>query len=112
MPYSRQRQDLGPGDEDGKPALFSALVRALESYQQGRVPPENFSKLLEQLQLVLEVEVAQQQALNDSESGRRLRAGGRAVAGRGHVKTWLFRCHSDDWDRHLRHIRCRHHGPG
>ncbi|KAG2430728.1 hypothetical protein HYH02_013568 [Chlamydomonas schloesseri] len=47
------------GGEDAKAALFSAVSRALESYERGAVNPQHFSALLEQLQLVLE------QALTD-----------------------------------------------
>ncbi|KAG2425333.1 hypothetical protein HXX76_013747 [Chlamydomonas incerta] len=48
------------GGEGAKQALFSAVSRALESYERGSVNPQHFSALLEQLQLVLE------QALNSN----------------------------------------------
>lgn len=44
--------------EEAKQALYGAIGRALESYERGRLPPAAFSTLLEQLQVVLEAEVA------------------------------------------------------
>ncbi|PNW88925.1 hypothetical protein CHLRE_01g050800v5 [Chlamydomonas reinhardtii] len=52
------------GGEEAKQALFSAVSRALESYERGAVNPQHFSALLEQLQLVLE------QALTDVPGGK------------------------------------------
>ena len=44
--------------QESKQALLSAVARALDSYEQGKLDPLHFSGLLEQLQVVLEAVAA------------------------------------------------------
>lgn len=46
-------------DQEGKIDVLDVLSNALDSYEKGTIPPDQFSKLLEQLQGLLEAAVDQ-----------------------------------------------------